>query len=386
MRNKFLTTITVAVCLAAGVAQPLRAQETRRIPRPAPRSGAMLALAPDPAQQPPGGQHPLQTLEDLRGELLNLADTIREFAGLAPAELVDTDSLQQARVQIQQMPAQSLNTLRQAIDPAKLHDRVLRARAAVEEYSKGTSGAKMIAGSMPSFTPGFPDANGSCPSVLGVSTSRLPNAVVIAADVVFFIADVVRESAQDTCKEVIVALGEGGNTSLVCIPLDIIWIAAKGVVEGIHFCADDLTGAEIDANYARLAHIHDDLAGVQTGVTTIDGNTSNLGTQISNVGAQLSNVDTHISNEITAVDAHLTAVFAALSAKLTTLQASVDLANQRLLKTIAGEQQIMKLELTPEGQRIILSSVLSCTGSDCPNVLALCPGGVCAWNNVGPLP
>ncbi len=386
MRNKFLTTITVAVCLAAGVAQPLRAQETRRIPRPAPRSGAMLALAPDPAQQPPGGQHPLQTLEDLRGELLNLADTIREFAAYAPAELVDTDSLQQARVQIQQMPAQSLNTLRQAIDPAKLHDRVLRARAAVEEYSKGTSGAKMIAGSMPSFTPGFPDANGSCPSVLGVSTSRLPNAVVIAADVVFFIADVVRESAQDTCKEVIVALGEGGNTSLVCIPLDIIWIAAKGVVEGIHFCADDLTGAEIDANYARLAHIHDDLAGVQTGVTTIDGNTSNLGTQISNVGAQLSNVDTHISTEISAVDAHLTAVFVALSAQLNTLQLSVDLANQRLLKTIAGERQIMKLELTPEGQRIILSSVLSCTGSDCPNVLALCPGGVCAWNNVGPLP
>src|SRR6266849_10102602 len=132
MRNKFLTTITVAVCLAAGVAQPLRAQETRQIPRSAPRSGARFALAPDPAQQPPGGQHPLQTLEDLRGELLNLADTIREFAGLAPAELVDTDSLQQARVQIQQMPAQSLNTLRQAIDPAKLHDRVLRARAAVE--------------------------------------------------------------------------------------------------------------------------------------------------------------------------------------------------------------------------------------------------------------
>src|SRR6266849_11004258 len=97
MRNKFLTTITVAVCLAAGVAQPLRAQETRQIPRSAPRSGARFALAPDPAQQVPVGQHPLQTLEDLRGELLNLADTIREFAAYAPAELVDTDSLQQAR-------------------------------------------------------------------------------------------------------------------------------------------------------------------------------------------------------------------------------------------------------------------------------------------------
>ncbi len=302
MRNKFLTTITVAVCLAAGVAQPLRAQEPGRFPRPAPapRSGARFALAPDPAQQVPVGQHPPQALEDLRGELLSLADSVQEFAGLAPAELVDTDSLQQARVQIQQMPAQSLNTLRRAIDPAKLHDRLLRAR----------------------------------------------------------------------------------DTSLVCIPLDIIWIAAKAVDEGIHFCDDDLTGAVVDANYARLNHIHDDLANVQTGVNTVTTDVSNVSTQVSNVGVQISNVDTHIS----AVDAHITTLIAGLSAQLTTLQASVDLANQRLLKTIAGQAQTMKLELTPDGSRILVPSILSCTGSNCPNVLALCPGGVCAWNSVGPLP
>ena len=382
MRNKFLTTITVAVCLAAGAAQPLRAQETRRIPRPAPRSGARFALAPDPAQQPPGGQHPLQSLEDLRSELLSLADSVQQFAGLAPAELFDADSLQQARVQIQQMPAQSLNTLRKAIDPAKLHDRLLRARAAVAEYSKAVSGPKMIAGSMPSFSPGFPNANGLCTSANGTDVNRIPNAVVIAADVVFFIADVVRESAQDTCKEILVVAGEGGNTSLVCIPLDIIWIAAKAVDEGIHFCDDDLTGAVVDANYARLNHIHDDLANVQTGVNTVTTDVSNVSTQVSNVGVQISNVDTHIS----AVDAHITTLIAGLSAQLTTLQASVDLANQRLLKTIAGEQQIMKLELTPEGQRILLNLILACTGSNCPNVLAMCPGGVCSWNNVGPLP
>ncbi len=373
MRNKFLTTITVAVCLAAGAAQPLRAQEPRRFPRPAPapRSGARFALAPDPAQQPPGGQHPLQSLEDLRSELLSLADSVQEFAGLAPADLVDTDSLQQARVQIQQMPAQSLNTLRQAIDPAKLHNRLLRARAAVAEYSKNTSGTKMIAGSMPSFSPGFPNANGFCTSANGTDVNRIPNAVVIAADVVFFVADTVRELAQDACKQE----AFGANTSLVCTIVDTVWVIAKAVDEGIHFCDDDLTGAVGDANYARLNHIHDDLANVQTGVNTVS-------TQVSNVGTQVSNVDTHLS----AVDAHLTAVFVALSAQLTTLQASVDLANQRLLKTIAGELQIMKLELTPEGRRILLNSILTCTGSNCPNVLALCPGGICAWDSVGPLP
>ncbi len=366
MRNKFLTTITVAVCLAAGVAQPLRAQETRRIPRPAPasRSGARFALAPDPAQQPPGGQHPLQSLEDLRSELLSLADSVQEFAGLAPAELFDADSLQQARVQIQQMPAQSLNTLRKAIDPAKLHDRLLRARAAVGEYSKGVSGTKMIAGLMPSFTPGFPNANGFCTSANGNDVNRIPTAVVLAADVGFFVADTVRELAQDACKDDVA----GFNASVACIPVDIVWVIAKAVDEGIHFCDDDLTGAVVDANFARLNHIHDDLAAVQTGVNT--------------VSTQVSNVDTHLS----AVDTHITALIAALSSQVSNVQASVDLANQRLLKTIAGELQIMKLELTPEGRRILLNSILSCTGSDCPNVLALCPGGVCAWNSVGPLP
>ncbi len=372
MRNKFLTTITVAVCLAAGLAQPLRAQEdTRRFPRPAPRSGARFALAPDPAQQPPGGQHPLQTLEDLRGELLSLADSVQEFAGLAPAELFDADSLQQARVQIQQMPAQSLNTLRKVIDPAKLHDRLLRARAAVGEYSKVVSGPKMIAGSMPSFSPGFPDANGFCTSANGTDVHRIPTAVVLAADVIFFVADTVRELAQDACKEDVA----GFNASAACIPVDIIWVIAKAVDEGIHFCDDDLTGAVVDANFARLNHIHDDLSAVQTGVNTVS-------TQVSNVGTQVSNVDTHLST----VDTHITALIAGLSSQIVTLQASVDLANQRLLKTIAGELQIMKLELTPEGRRILLNSILTCTGTNCPNVLALCPGGICAWDSVGPLP
>src|SRR5260370_1143088 len=137
MRNKFLTTITVAVCLAAGVAQPLRAQEDmRRFPRPAPRSGARLR-----------------------------------------------------------------------------------------------------------FSPGSPNANGSCTSANGTDVNRIPTGVVIAADVIFFVADTVRELAQDACKQDVVALGEGGNTSLVCTIVDTVWVIAKAVDEGIRFCDDDLTGA-----------------------------------------------------------------------------------------------------------------------------------------------
>jgi len=394
MRNKFLTTITVAVCLAAGVAQPLRAQDdTRRIPRSAPRSGARFALAPDPTEQLAGGQYPPQTLEDLRSELLNLADSVQEFAAFAPAQLVDTDSLQRARAQIQQMPAQYLNTLRKVIDPAKLHVRLQRARAVIAKYPRSrpdiNRNTNMAQGVLPADSPGFPDPNDnaseSCTSLVGTTNSadatsvtRYPTAVVLAADVVFFAADSVRELAQDACKQDVA----GENTSLACIIVDTIWIAAKAVDLSIHFCDDDLTGAVGDASYLRLGAINDEIGTLQGSVNSVSNQVSNVGAQVSALDTHLSTVETDILNALAAHDAHMTML-------LNVLQASVDLANQRLLKTIAGELQIMKLDLTPDGSRILAPSILTCTGSNCPtNLLANCtgPGGACTWNNVGPLP
>jgi hypothetical protein len=346
-----------------------------------------MGLAPDPAESVGVGTYPQQTLEDLRGELLNLADSVQDFAALAPPEVVDTSSLLQARGQIQQMSTQYLNALRKGIDPSKLHDRLLRARAVVAEYSRARSQTKTTAKSATKTTAvsvrpetaGFPNANGFCTSANGSDVNRIPTAVVLAADVVFFIADGVRELAQDACKETVVALGEGGNTSLACTIVDTVWIVAKAVNEGIHFCDDDLTGAVVDANYARLDHIHTDLAAVQSGVNTV-------GTQVTNLDTHVSNVDAHISNEFSALDTHLTTLLASLSNQVSTVQAALDQANQRLLVLIAGEKQIMKLDLTPDGQRKIFPAILTCTGSNCPDVLTGCPGGICSWNNVGPLP
>jgi hypothetical protein len=386
MKTKILSAM-VAVSLAAGTAQPLRAQGVRKISRSAVRSGA-IALAPDPAEPGGGGVYPQQTLEDLRGELLNLADSVQEFAALAPPELVDTSTLRQARGQIQQMSTQYLNALRKGIDPSKLHDRLLRARAVVADYSRARSETrptptKTAAGSVHPETAGFPNANGFCTSANGSDVNRLPTAVVLAADVVFFVADGVREAAQDACKETVVALGEGGNTSLACIVVDAVWIVAKAVDEGIHFCDDDLTGAVVDANYARLDHIHTDLAGVQGSVNNLDTHVTNVDNHISSEFVAL---DTHVTNEFAALDAHLTALLAAVANQVSNVQAAIDEANQRLLVLEAGEKQIMKLDLTPEGRRQVFPAILTCTGSNCPDVLTLCPVGVCSWNSAGPLP
>ena len=110
MKSKILMTIGVALCLAAAMAQPLHAQ---------------------------GSQYSPQAAEEVRAELLNLVDAIQEAAALAPRDLVDSDSLQQARLQIQQMPGQSIHAFGKGIDPAKLRTRLPRPRTLIREYSQG---------------------------------------------------------------------------------------------------------------------------------------------------------------------------------------------------------------------------------------------------------
>jgi hypothetical protein len=81
-----------------------------------------------------------------------------------------------------------------------------------------------------------------------------------AADDVYFVAEGVRDVAQDACNEVVVVLGEGGNGRAACIITDAIYLAAKAVNQKLHFCDNDYAASTVAANYDRLGHIHSDLA------------------------------------------------------------------------------------------------------------------------------
>lgn len=369
MKAKMVVLICIALALVS-LAQSTQAQSINKITRSTEGSAGILGLAPDTQDNLRGRPLPPAGYVDLRSELLNLADTVQQFAEIAPFGLVDSEALKEAKLQIQQMSAHDMEVIGKGIDPVKLHNRLMRAQMAVGEYAKAL--AQSNTGVHASFVPlrpmdAFPVTGGACTSSNGNDVTRIPVLIVLAADVVWFAADSVRELAQDGCKQVAVIGGEGADTSVACIPVDVIWIAAKAVNEGIHFCEDDLTGNVGDANYARLTFIHDQVTGVDN---------------------HLTNVDNHISGEIAAFQAQMVALLAALSNQLGNVQASVDLANQRLLKSIAAERQIMKLDLLPNGQRSVAPAILSCTGSDCPNPLSLCdgPNGTCVWNRVGPLP
>lgn len=225
------------------------------------------------------------------------------------------------------------------------------------------------------LTPGFP---GPPPLVSGCNGVDITADTRYALLIIKEVANSVLAAAAWVCNEDV--LGENG--SLACVPLAIAADIANGFFDTATFCAGEVTANQVDANFNRLDHIHNDLAAVQATDNAIDTHLTNVNNQITSeftaLDTHLTNVDTHIANEFIALDAHIVTLINGLSTQLTnaTNLLSADL------------KQVMKLELTPEGLRQIVPAILTCTGPDCPNVLNACngKGGVCSWNNVGPLP
>ncbi len=238
------------------------------------------------------------------------------------------------------------------------------------------------------LTPGFP---GPVDLVAGCDGVDITAETRYALFIIKEVANSILAAAAWVCNEDI--LGENG--SLACVPLAIAADVANGFFDTATFCAGEITANQVDANFNRLDHIHNDLADVQASVNALDTHLTNvnnhiaaeflaLDTHLTNVdnhiAAEFVALDTHIANEFAALDAHMVALFAALSAQLT---GSTDMLSADL-------KQVMKLELTPEGLRQIVPAILTCTvaADNCPNVLNACTGtgGRCSWNNVGPLP
>jgi hypothetical protein len=401
--------------------------------------GSAAGLAPEGSEVSPSDQYSTQQLEEMRAQLMNLADAVEQTAALAPPNLVDADSLRQARMQIQTMPYEHLNTLRKGISPSKLKARLTPAQHQLKTYADARAqGLAMSTNSStkpsPRFTDGsaFPSPSGFCsssgssanPSSSGIGATggsgtpptvstgsvstgsdqsftqdpshlRIPTAVVIAADVVRFTADAIREFSQDACKEEIL----GFNASLVCIAVDALWVIADAIDEGIHFCDDDLTSNVIDTSYNGLADVHTDLYTIGTNLDThLTNVNTDIDTKVANLDTHLANVNTDIDTRITNLDTHLTNVdnhiqteFTTLSSLLTTL--ITNLSSQVGAATVqlsSGEQEIMKLVMTPDGLKVLNLSILTCDGTaakPCPVPLAAClASGDCSWNHVGPLP
>lgn len=158
------------------------------------------------------------------------------------------------------------------------------------------------------------------------------------------------------CNSLFVLLGEGSNIP-GCVAAGILHVA----VQAVNFERDlrNYCDGVINGNETR---------GILKNTNLID---NDLALHDAGVKAALASHDADIKTALATHDTEIKALLA-------TLQKGVDEANQRLKVAEALERQTIKLLLTPEGLRVAEPAVLTCTGDNCPKLVA-CPGPECAF-------
>lgn len=175
----------------------------------------------------------------------------------------------------------------------------------------------------------------------------------------------------------------GENGSAACIPLAIADDIAQSLFNTATFCDGEGTSNQIEANYQRLEHLHNDLA---AGITSIVNNSNTNATSIisndnSNKTAIITNDNTNTTNIITNDNANKTAIITVANANTATI-INNDNANKTAIinndnantATLVAEIralgcEIVRLLNTPDGQRA--SAILACSAA---------PGFPYSWN------
>jgi hypothetical protein len=170
-----------------------------------------------------------------------------------------------------------------------------------------------------------------------------------------------------------------------------------------------VNAAEIDAGFHNTVTIYNKLGAAQTDIDnrfgSLSSSVSNVSTQVTGTSSQLTALSTQLTNATNTIDGHTDSTVStaatninnhtdsdinALTTIVTTgfnnLSGQLGSATNLL---VAYLQQVMKLDLTPEGQRQLIPAILTCDGTaahPCPKPLAACQTTGCSWNSVGPLP
>lgn len=199
--------------------------------------------------------------------------------------------------------------------------------------------------------------------------SAIPTGVRFASLLAVQANELIKEVSEDACKETVVALGEGGNTSLACTVITIAARAQDALHEVIEFAAGNTTELEVDGAYQREKNLNDNLGQVDKDVAAIGVVAGNTQLEIAQLQAQI----TQLQSSVDALKTQLSQVENNLS--------------QKLFVNTDMDKQIMKLLLSPDGTRSLPASLLTCTGdsstgSPCPPVAITCSAttGLCSFS------
>lgn len=231
-------------------------------------------------------QYSSEELESFRADLINFVRAYQEAARfLGPKKAQKFNGIEE---QLLRLTVEQLNTIRGGIpDVKKLSGATKKLENAVAEASlrrdsnpsqKGETATESLAG--------FPNADyPSC------GTRKVDDAIIDASDTALFVAEGIRDVASRACGQVVVAAGFGGNGNAACIATDAIYLAAKIINYGLHYCNDKIDEAEQGATYDRLGHLHSDL---ENSVSNDNTNATNI------VNNDNTNKDMILSNLATA--------------------------------------------------------------------------------------
>ena len=122
----------------------------------------------------------------------------------------------------------------------------------------------------------------------------------------------------------------GVNTSLACVPFSIAASIANGLFDTATFCAGEVTANQIDANFNRLAHLHDDLT---TGISTVVNNSNANRTSI--INNDNTNAATIVAND----NANTTTIIANDNTNTATILTNAN-ANKNELRDLVLRTQI----------------------------------------------
>ena len=303
---------------------------------------------PDSLFQTPQGanekQYPPAELEQLRSKLLELVDTVKEYSDLILSENPElTGKLEAVRKQFEQYTPQQLNTYRAALNPAEMNARFAEARATLEQFRpaleairqqrreeskmQDSTGMKLRESTgIQTESAGLPGRDGAdpvCEALVG--NTRVTYAVTAAADVIFIAAAGIRAGLSRGCNQVLVVLGEGGNSSVACIAADVVYFVAVALRAKLLACDVDYTERTVDASFSRLEHLHTDL----------DNSVANDNT---NKTAIITNDNTNTTTITGNDNTNKTTILAAIAASQIAVNANTDAGKNELLNLVLRTQ------------------------------------------------
>jgi hypothetical protein len=221
-------------------------------------------------------------LQTLRGQYDALIADLERLAALRS----DTVLEKQAREGRERMRSLTDEQLAQVYSRTRVPDLSVATMASESLVRQSESRVQARLGDLVApLSAGFPDP---------VAIPAGCNGVDIAADtryallIVKEVTSSILAAAAFVCTQDIL----GTNGAAVCIPFAIAASIANGFFDTATFCAGEVTANQVDANFNRLGHIHDDLEGAIT--TIVNNNNANTAAILNNANA---NATTIVAND-----------------------------------------------------------------------------------------